>query len=367
MNPKDISSTYCYLTNEIAMKIYPENRSGTIDIPKENLKDEIFILFVEGYWDKRIWDPCVQRPKTSVYYPRVPKRENPEKFYSGKDPIKLLLDRKNHAQYPTNPLSIQIRKNRIIGIIDLDFEGFPLKNDGDCPNLYRDDKYKNLFVTETNDIETFFLCYGGLYIFRNYLLKGDEKERDGFICEILRIGEFLGDAFRASQYKLKFTHTDDVPLEEFCRIIQIENPCEIIQSLICSHPVNLTKDENLRREFHSAFRQIRIKKKGERKKTSPGCDRSGGKLTPELFAGCRGHTLMKVLCCFLPEEKKRDYIKRTAPGSKKENPENFLLEDIFQKFKFKNDCLVQKSSVYSSLKVWEQKSKSAFLREQKNN
>lgn len=202
-NPKDLRSDYEYVTLELHEKIYVEDRKQTIKIiPNNSLKNEIILFLVEGYNDKKIWDCFVQRPKTKVHYIRIPRRKNPDEHHAGKDVIKLILARNNLKKYSSNPIAIKTKNNRVFGLIDLDFEQLSLDNPNqDCLNLYQCSPYKNLFATETNDIDTFFLCYGGFPIFIKHFSNFFFKEGGNFALTrtILDQAELLGDAFRAAK------------------------------------------------------------------------------------------------------------------------------------------------------------------------
>jgi hypothetical protein len=346
INPKDVISEYEFYTNVLHQKFYVEDRRNTIHIPKDTLKKEMFLFLVEGYHDKKIWDEFVDRAKTKVRYIRVPKRHNSEKYYAGKDAISETFRKDNLKKYSQCPLVIKIKNNRVIGIIDRDFEPISLEKPQNCINLYKPSHFKNLFVTETNDIETFFLCYGGFSIYKSKFVKTlpDDNDRGTLCRKILEKAEILGCAFLCSKNKVKFTHIDSIPLEDFSRILEINNPQDLIKKLIEREEKNHNKDPIELREFYTAFHQILNQKLNTNYEY--------------CLSRCRGHTIMQVLCCYCSNEVKRQF--KENPQYREDTPENVLFEKIFEQFKIKNT--VECSKLFLSLLEWEKQTKVNFLK-----
>jgi hypothetical protein len=361
-NPKDLRSKYAHVIKELNM-IYPSTRRETMDIPKELLKSELIFFFVEGYNDKKIGELFVQKTKTIVHAPRIPKKKNSRDDYSGgRDAVTWILDRKNLENFSYEPVVKKIRNNRVIGLIDRDFEQLSLDNSHqNCLNLYQCSCYKNLFATETNDIDTFFLCYGGLSIFIKRFSKNFAKEGGNFalIRMILDQAELLGDAFRAAKKTgVKFTHIDSLSLNKFCKILRNSNPDEMIREFINLDEKNRTKDTSIIKEFFTLFHHLREERKNKKCKSCHPDICKDDPISVDDLSGCRGHTLMEILCCFSSYDVKMDFIPN--PLNDAEKPDNILFNKIFREFR-NNNSLCQ-STLYLSLRTWEQKNHLDFLK-----
>lgn len=82
--------------------------------------------------------------------------------------------------------SKDILDNKAIGLIDRDFQDLSQKS-----NIYHPEKYHNLFVTETNDLETLVLKNGGISLFLNEMCDEHLKEQFKVKCKISDFKSFL--------------------------------------------------------------------------------------------------------------------------------------------------------------------------------
>jgi hypothetical protein len=359
-NPKDSQSNYEYITNLLHEKIYIEKRKQFPHIPKESLKTDLVLFLVEGKHDKKIWELFVQKQKTSVQFIRIPKRKKPDEYHSGKDAVRMVLDREYLEKFPSSPMVVKIKKNRVIGLIDLDFENLGGGNPSECSNLYQCQRYKNLFATETNDIETFLLCYGGFSIYQNKFLKTSDQSdvKQQYAHEIVATAELLGDAFRAAQNRIRFTHIDDISLDQFCKHLKCKKPEELIRNLVYLDEKNRKKDPVIIREFFTTFFRFRDERSNKTNNDRPPENDRNERNCVEKLSGCRGHTIMQVLCGYSSDVVKKDFIQN--PKAFQDEPENILFDKIFEEFKDINS--VRESTLYQSLLKWDQTVNGNFLK-----
>ena len=355
-NPKDLRSKYAHVIKELNM-IYSSNRQETITgIPKDLLKSELIFFFVEGDNDRKIGKLLVQKTKTIIHAPQIPKKKNLSGDYTGgRDAVTWILDRKNLEKFSSEPLVKKIMNNRVIGLIDLDFEKLSPDNPHqDCLNLYQCSRYKNLFATETNDIETFFLCYGGFPIFLKRFSKNSTEEGNPAITRtFLYQAELLGDAFRAAKkMAIKFSHMDHLPLNKLLKIFRSQNPEELIINEIIKE--NAEKDPSDIRNFITLFHQLRQERELQNSKIYPQDIGNDNLFSVDALSGCRGHSLMPVLCSHSSYDVQMDFIQKTQKDS------DTLFDKIFKDFK-ENNSICQ-SRLYLSLRAWEQNNHVDFLK-----
>ena len=88
----------------------------------------------------------------------------------GVDNVKYIFGKNDSID---NEFIQEIQKKQVIGLIDRDFQDTP-----NMSNIYKSEKYQNLFVTETNDLETLVLKNGGIQLFCSKLC--NKKTQDHF-------------------------------------------------------------------------------------------------------------------------------------------------------------------------------------------
>jgi len=356
-NPKDLRSDSAYIIRVLNTILYSDSRWETTDIPKELLESELIFFFVEDKCQKTIGEFLVQRTKARVYIPQIPKKKkNSGNYTAGRDVVSWILDRKILEKFSSEPLVKKIINNRVIGLIDLDFEQLsPDTLHQGCLNLYQCSRYKNLFATETNDIETFFLCYGGFPIFLQRFSKTSTTEEGNHALTrtILYQAELLGDAFKATKKTgVKFSHMDYLTLKEYHKILDSKNPEEWIINCILKE--NTDKDPSNINNFITLFYKLREEREIQNSKSCPPNIGKDDLISVDALSGCRGHSLMPILCCHSSFDVKMDFIQNTKDDT------DMLFNKIFKGFK-KNNSVCQ-SKLYLSLRAWEQKSHVDFLK-----
>jgi hypothetical protein len=354
--PKDLRSDYVYVNRVLENLAYASNRRKNQDIPKEKLKRELVLFLVEGKSDKKFWNLFVQQPGTIVYYLRIYRQGTGYGCHAGREAVKMMLDRKNLEAFPSEPIAKKTRNNRVLGLIDRDFEEPAADNPPGCPNLYRPDRYRNLFATETNDLETFLACYGGLSLF---LDRFADRDRDTAGQAIMDQAEILGDAFRAArELNVRFSHIDDCPPGEFCRILAAGHPEALVRTLMELDDRNRQRDAGTIEAFWALFHQFRKERTGRKARQVP---HGAGNGTPPPVGDldrCRGHTLMQVLFCHTSQDVRRDLIRQSAQTTEK--PENLLFGRMLQEFR--NENSLPQSALVSSLRTWEERTRVRFLK-----
>lgn len=141
-------------------------------------KERKFLIFVEGEKDDLIFYSPVFNLELCVVIP-----------FGGIDHVKYLFKKRPHVgreiteqlkevlatdegKIAFNKLFTMRDQNKVIGIVDLDFE-----NEKNINNRYSPNYYCNLFVTETNDTQTLLLTHNGLLIFIHKLCEKKEIEK----------------------------------------------------------------------------------------------------------------------------------------------------------------------------------------------
>jgi hypothetical protein len=354
--PKDLRSDYVYVNRVLENLAYASNRRKNQDIPKEKLKRELVLFLVEGKSDKKFWNLFVQQPGTIVYYLRIYRQGTGYGCHAGREAVKMMLDRKNLEAFPSEPIAKKTRNNRVLGLIDRDFEEPAADNPPGCPNLYRPDRYRNLFATETNDLETFLACYGGLSLF---LDRFAGRDRDAAGQAVLDQAEVLGDAFRAArELNVRFSHIDDCPPEEFCRVLAAREPGALVRTLMELDDRNRQRDAGTIAAFWALFRRFREERPGREARQVPSGGGNGTPLPVVDLDRCRGHTLMQVLFCNASQEVKRDLVRQGAQTGEK--PQNLLFGRMLQEFR--NENSLPQSALVASLRTWEGRTRVRVLK-----
>jgi len=343
-NPKDEACNFIHITQSLHKKIYIQFRINHPSIPKESLQDEIFILIVEGFADKRLWADFVSE-KTEVERLRIPKENDENSYCSGKQIIQKIFSIENMEKYPHNSLVTDIKRNRVVGIIDKDNESFSEITNNSGQNYYKPEKYKNLFVTETTDTDTFILHYCGFCIFLHLFadLSSDYSNKKNILFnKILDEAELLGYIFKArDDGLLKFKQLDGESIENFTIAFKQKRPtCEIFKMLM--------KDNTNQKKIDgkpwiiSKFVRRFIEEK----------QKPSARDSENFLSLCRGHSIMQVLCCHSAKQIKDDF--------KEDNPEYVLSKKIYEIFHHQNS--VRKSKLFLSLLNWEKQTHVNFLK-----
>jgi hypothetical protein len=343
-NPKDEACNFIHITQSLYKIIYTQFRKKHSLIPKKSLHDEIFVVIVEGFADKRLWEDFVTE-KTVIERLRIPEENDKPSFCSGKQMIQKIFSIANLQKYPYNSLVKDIKRNRVIGIIDKDTESFSeiTKNSGQ--NIYKPDKYQNLFVTETTDTDTFILQYCGFCIFLHFLadLTSDyPNKKMKLFNKILDEAELLGYIFKAREDGLlKFKQIDGESIENLSMAFNQKLPtCEIFKMLIKYHTNQKKIEENPL--IISKFVKRFIKEK----------QKPSARNSENFLLDCRGHSIMQVLCSHSAKQIKDDF--------KDDIPEHVLSNKIYEFFHHQNS--VRKSKLFLSLLSWEQYNEANFLK-----
>jgi hypothetical protein len=316
---------------------------------KKGLVQEIFLVIVEGPSDKKFFNQIFNKRKTLVidasivdvvketFEGREIDRQRIERKLYGRHMLEILFKKQNYNEFSNNPIVKKLINNTIIGIIDKDFNELPQRNK--CRNYCKSSVYKNLFATETEDLETLILEYGGLTIFLNNLLEiTNQKEAQTQIrAFIINRSKILGRAFSiAKNNGLSWRDSwrdiwkkEENGIREFAQYIN--------QSVRDSDLTNFIVDLVLTKNIEDN------QKRDEIKKLFLSEMNLSELLTFDDMYFCRGHDVIKVLMAV-----------RLNCGIGFKN-ENQLFGEICEKFNekkwFKNTELCQ------SIKNWEEYSK----------
>jgi hypothetical protein len=240
----------------------------------------------------------------------------------------------------------KINNNQMVGIIDKDTESFSEITNNSGQNIYRSHKYKNLFVTETNDIETYILHNCGLCIFL-YLFSecpSDFDKKNLLFDQILNKSELLYCVFKACDNGLlRFKQIDALSIEELSIALNKKHPtCEIFKILMgdIRNQQKIGRNPKIIRQFIQRFND-------EKQKPSP-------RYTENFLLHCRGHSIMCVLCSHSSK-----WIKDLFDNNARKS-EEILSQKIYEIFRYQNS--VTESKLYASLSNWEQQNGVKFLK-----
>lgn len=268
------------LMNEIYLKINGLHKDFYVIV-----EDQLTQSFVNGMVSRDLCEAI------RVNGPRDPSNstsKSNELALSGcKNMVRFLMCRNNpfFSQTASEPGKfIELRlKSRIIGIVDRDFEkDEDGKKEGNVQ--YNEKQFSGLFKTETNDIETYILKYGGLktFIEMNFNAASASQIQDEIISQSSMIGlaRYLNENnIPKRQFKLNFKHFKSSNL--YCKYISKKQLMteKQAQALVYENPANLTKSK--------VFNMLYEGRLPNRKK-----------LFGDLWEICQGHDTMKILLCY---------------------------------------------------------------------
>lgn len=260
-----------------------------------------------------------------------------KKFQTGHDKSKAMKQvlMEADSQNKINKLTTMRNENKVIGIIDLDFE-----KERCIKNLYSPQHYSNLFVTETNDAQILLLNNYGLVIFIRKLCdqgKVEELKKRAKIGQLFQqiilmtnhpgLARYVDKRLKteiAGYRSLNFQilHSEDV-FNEYISCGKILTSDDIQELLFCQEGGNT---------YNVDFIQD-YKKKGSMIEF----------LFPDRWDVCQGHDMMRVLLS----------IHRLVGCGEGHKNENDLIEDISNIFHLPKNAFFKNTSLFSALKKWE--------------
>jgi len=293
-NLKKKINKFSVLATYIHETIGPEARKKGISYTNKELNKSVFLVIVEGKPDKVVYDEIFNRSNSVVIDltcgESETERERKALNLFGKPAVQTLMEKSHHNNNPPCRFITRVRGNMALGLIDLDYDNYPSVKDTSCPNRFQPLQYRNLFSTETNDLETLLLEYGILNellakIFeesQNEQKESIEKFRDYVYFRI----KFLNKVFRIAtkKYNLSWKHVKLIDFKALCSIINTpdENLCDAFTSLVF-HPES--KNGNNRDIKEKFIRDITSEYSPQDLIKSPN------------IHFCQGHNTMTVLRC----------------------------------------------------------------------
>jgi hypothetical protein len=301
--------------------------------------DKNFFIVVEGKDDIPLYSPvftekqCKLIPLWGVdnvkyIFKKLKTRRDQSK------PMRQVLELADN-QEKINKLSRMRDENKIIGIIDLDFEKEKCSN-----NEYSTQDYSNLFVTETNDGQILLLSNYGLIIFIKELCDQEKvkefKKRnkiEQLFKQIIIMTNYSGLA-RYLNKKFGKEKKDFQPLK-----FRILDPEDIFYNYIAWDRV-LTDNDIIKLLFHEEsnndYNADFIKEYAKKKSNLE-------YYFPNRWDVCQGHDMTKVLLS----------IHRLVGCGKNYTQENDLIDDICNIFHSPKNAFFNKTSLFTALKRWE--------------
>ena len=295
-----------------------------------------FFIFVEGEDDDLVFyspvfnlELCEIIPFGGINHVKYLFKKRPHVRREITDQLKEVLAT-DEGKIAFNKLFTMRDENKLIGIVDLDFE-----KEKNINNCYSPETYENLFVTETNDAQTLLLSHGGLKIFIDELCDPRKKFEiqkihglQEFPLHITIMASYPGlirNINKKTKGSISFKCLN--PIVVFCKFISKEKLLtpNNIRNLLLNPESNSHYYETFDKTYQKELESVDIK-------------------YPNRWDLCQGHDIMKILLCIFHHVKKKNYSFSQNRG------EEELLEYLSKDFHKKG--LFNRSALYSALKKW---------------